>query len=155
MSARPANRKGEDRMARFFNDHACATLERKNVSREFSDLLFHELQKSVFKDKAPAALALHLGIEVSEVESWLRGDAFPNRELISRLIVMFRGNNYFAVESADSDEVKDCTWTRIVEFVGEVENIHQLQSVKLTVPKAAVVWHSTSQAKGQEAKQDG
>ena len=139
-------------MARFFNDHENAVLERKRIMKDFSDLLFHELQKSVFKEKAPAALAVHLGIETREVDSWLLGEALPNRELICRLMTMFRGDKWF---HESKDKTKNSTWSDIYEFVCEVENILQLLSIKLTVPREAVIWHSTSQAECQEDRQDG
>ena len=120
-------------MAKFytteFGNDASASMAK--AQRHFADLLFHELQRSVLREKAPEVLANHLGVLPQDVEEWLAGKALPCKSILGRLITMLRGNNYFDTPRGGNN-VADCSWAKIYEFVGEAENVQALMNTKLT-----------------------
>jgi len=117
-------------MARFFNDEENAIMGRRMCLRAFSDLMYAELSKSTFGEKAPEALAKHLNIKADDVYEWLRGESLPCRDLLFRLVSILRGDNFFP--STKGSEIETSSWSKVIEFVREVENVQQLQNVKLT-----------------------
>ena len=129
-------------MARFYNEsESNAAKVKRDVQNAFADLLFHEMQHNVFKEKAPEVLANHLGVMPQDVEEWLAGKALPCDKILTRLLVMLRGDSWFKVlagsRGRDSErEIENSSWAKIIEFVQQAENIQTLMNTKLTQPKA-------------------
>ena len=101
--------------------------EVRRIKIAFSDLLFHELSRTVFGEKAPDVLAAHLGISGDDVRKWLRAEALPCRELLRRTLILIKGTK---IISEIGDSFRD-----VMALIDEIECREVLQKIELTRPR--------------------
>ena len=126
-------------MAKSYNSERNISERIKEAKRALSNLLFAYLQRTAADlEVAKSDLAKHLNVEISDIDDWLNKKTLPSAGLVGSISRLIRGDSWHPITGKnddDSDKIEDSSWSKMVEIVGEIENIQALQVVKLTQPK--------------------